>query len=117
MAVASSGRPARAGGAVIGARAIALSAVSQNMANVLTVARLACTLPLVLLIGSDRLEGAFWVFLVAALSDVLDGYVAKRFSGCSPVGATSIRWPTRSSWPHCSRHWRSSGRRRSGLSA
>lgn len=40
-----------------------------------------------LLIGAGRFEGAFYVFLVAALSDVLDGYVAKRFNGSSRMGA------------------------------
>lgn len=57
------------------------------MANLLTLARLVCALPIVLLIGSGRYEAAFYLFLIAALSDVLDGYVAKRFNGCSPVGA------------------------------
>ena len=32
-------------------------------------------------------QTAFAVFLFAALSDVADGWVAKRFSGCSPLGA------------------------------
>jgi cardiolipin synthase len=42
---------------------------------------------LVILIGAGRYEGAFYVFLAAALSDVLDGYVAKRFSGRTRMGA------------------------------
>jgi cardiolipin synthase len=32
-------------------------------------------------------SAAFWVFLVAALSDVADGFVAKRLNGCTPLGA------------------------------
>jgi cardiolipin synthase len=86
MAVASSGRPARADGTVGGTRTSALTLVTQNLANVLTVARLACTLPIVLLIAADRPQAAFWLFLAAALTDVVDGFVAKRFSGCSRLG-------------------------------
>lgn len=86
MAVASSGRPARADGTVGGTRAVALTLVLQNLANFLTVARLACTLPIVLLIAADRPKAAFWLFLAAALTDVVDGFVAKRFSGCSRFG-------------------------------
>lgn len=87
MAVASSGRPGRDGGSVGAARAFALNVVGQHLANLLTLARLACTLPIVLLIGAGRFDAAFYLFLIAAMSDVLDGYIAKRFSGCSPVGA------------------------------
>jgi cardiolipin synthase len=87
MAVASSGRPARADGTVGGTRPVALNVVSQNLANALTLTRLACTLPIVLLIAADRPQAAFWLFIAAALSDVVDGFVAKRFSGCSRFGA------------------------------
>jgi cardiolipin synthase len=61
--------------------------VTQNLANALTVARLACALPVVLLLADGRYVPAFYVFLAAALSDIVDGFVAKRFSGCSPFGA------------------------------
>jgi cardiolipin synthase len=87
MAVASSGRPARADGTVAGTRAVALNVVSQQIANVLTLTRLACTLPIILLIAADRPRAAFWLFLAAAFTDVIDGFVAKRFSGCSRMGA------------------------------
>lgn len=61
--------------------------MSRNVANLLTLARLACVVPIVLLIDAQRFPAAFYLFLAAALSDVLDGYVAKRFNGCSSVGA------------------------------
>jgi cardiolipin synthase len=87
MAAASSGRAGRDRGAAHGTAPAALSAAAQHAANVLTLGRLVCALPLVILIGAGRYEGAFYVFLVAALSDVLDGYVAKRFSGRTRMGA------------------------------
>ncbi|MDF1585699.1 CDP-alcohol phosphatidyltransferase family protein [Marinimicrococcus flavescens] len=58
-----------------------------NLANILTLVRLACAAPIVLLILAGRYEVAFWVFMAAALSDAADGFVAKRFNGCTPVGA------------------------------
>ena len=87
MAVASSGRAGRNGGGVAGAGYLALRSFPQHLANVLTLARLLCAVPLVLLIGAGRLDIAFYVFVVAAVSDVLDGWIAKRFNGCSSVGA------------------------------
>ncbi len=61
--------------------------MSQNVANSLTLARLACTIPLVLLVTGGYTVAAFWLFVVAALSDGVDGYIAKRFNGCSALGA------------------------------
>jgi cardiolipin synthase len=87
MAVASSGRAGRDAGAPRGAAAAPLSAFPQHIANLLTLGRLACAVPLAGLVTAGRLEGAFYVFLGAALSDLLDGYIAKRFNGCSRVGA------------------------------
>lgn len=87
MAVASSGRAGGSRGAVPGSRTASLSSWSQNLANALTLARLACTVPLVLLVVGDHPAAAFYLFLAAALSDGVDGYVAKRFNGCSPLGA------------------------------
>jgi cardiolipin synthase len=40
-----------------------------------------------MLIGAGSFAWAFYVFLAAALSDLLDGYVAKRFNGSSQMGA------------------------------
>lgn len=87
MAIASSGRPARSQGLLIRLFRATLGAVLLNLANILTLVRLACAAPLVLLILAGRYEVAFWVFMAAALSDAADGFVAKRFNGCTPVGA------------------------------
>jgi cardiolipin synthase len=87
MAVATSGRPARSGNSVAGNRHGALNSVSQNLANALTLLRLLCALPLPALIVWGWSWTALGVFVFAALTDVADGYIAKRFNGCSPLGA------------------------------
>jgi cardiolipin synthase len=61
--------------------------LSQHLANLLTLARLASTVPLAVLVLGGYPKAAFYLFLAAALSDGVDGYVAKRFSGCSALGA------------------------------
>ena len=53
----------------------------------LTLARLASTVPLVLLITNGYPVAAFYLFVAAAVSDGVDGYIAKRFNGCSALGA------------------------------
>lgn len=44
-------------------------------------------MPLVVLVTQGHTAAAFWLFVVAALSDGVDGYIAKRFNGCSALGA------------------------------
>ncbi len=87
MAVARSGGPAGRGTAVSAAPAAFARAVLGQLANILTTARLVSTGPLVLLVLHDRFDLAFWLFLAAALTDVADGYVAKRWASPSRVGA------------------------------
>lgn len=41
---------------------------------------------MVWLVASDRLQPAFWLFLLGGASDALDGFVAKRFGGRSKLG-------------------------------
>lgn len=43
--------------------------------------------PLVWLIISDHVWAAFWVFVVAGVSDALDGYIAKTFNRKTDLGA------------------------------
>ncbi len=43
--------------------------------------------PLVWLIASDRLEAAFWLFVAAGVSDVVDGFIAKKFNTRTELGA------------------------------
>ena len=60
--------------------------LGANIANLLTVARLCLAVPIVLLVRSGDFPSAAALFLIAALSDGLDGFVAKRFSGVTPLG-------------------------------
>ena len=60
--------------------------LGANIANILTVARLCLAVPIVLLVTSGDFPLAAALFLLAALSDGLDGFIAKRFSGVTPFG-------------------------------
>ena len=87
MAVATGGRTG--GVPRIAARYLryALSVSAGNAANLLTLIRLLCAIPVVLLVRAGAYHHAALLFLLAALSDALDGYIAKRFNGVTPVGA------------------------------
>lgn len=64
-----------------------MSAAAQNAANLLTLARLLCVPPIVLLTASGAYRDAALLFLLAALTDFADGFVAKRITGPTPLGA------------------------------
>lgn len=44
-------------------------------------------LPLIWLITTERMHAAFWLLVVAGLSDALDGYIAKNFNARTDLGA------------------------------
>src|SRR5690242_9946136 len=87
MAVATSGRPRGVPGAVLRVAGYALTATWHNTANLLTLGRLASIPPLLLLLADGAFASAFYLFLAAAASDALDGFLAKRFTGVTMVGA------------------------------
>ena len=58
-----------------------------NLANLVTLGRLLMVVPLVWLIATERLEAAFWLFVAAGVSDVVDGYIAKNFNARTELGA------------------------------
>ena len=87
MAVATSGRPRGVPGAVLRVAGYALTATWHNTANLLTLGRLASIPPLLLLLVDGAFASAFYLFLAAAASDGLDGFLAKRFTGVTTVGA------------------------------
>jgi cardiolipin synthase len=87
MAVATSGRPRGFPGAAARVAGYALTATWRNTANLLTLGRLASTPPLLLLLADGSYASAFYLFLAAAASDALDGFLAKRFTGVTTVGA------------------------------
>jgi cardiolipin synthase len=55
--------------------------------NLITLARLLAVPVGVYLILVDKYTSAFWLFLVAGLSDAADGFIAKRFGADSVIGA------------------------------
>ncbi|MGH6899902.1 MAG: CDP-alcohol phosphatidyltransferase family protein [Geminicoccaceae bacterium] len=87
MAVATDGRksePRRAGERDVD---IVLSRSPVNLANLVTIGRLLTVVPLVWLIVTQRLEAAFWLFIAAAASDAVDGYIAKNFNARTNLGS------------------------------
>jgi cardiolipin synthase len=87
MAVATDGRksqPRRAGERDVD---IVLSRSPVNLANLITIGRLLMVAPLVWLIVTERLEAAFWLFVAAAVSDAVDGFIAKNFNAKTNLGS------------------------------
>ncbi len=58
----------------------------MNLPNLITLGRLSTAPVLVWLIISGHLTPAFFVFVVAGISDAVDGYIAKRFNSESEFG-------------------------------
>lgn len=59
-----------------------------NLPNVITLLRLAAVPVVAWLIVQQRWEAAFWLFLAAAVSDGLDGLLARRLNQMTQLGAT-----------------------------
>jgi cardiolipin synthase len=77
-------RPRRAGERDVD---LVLARSPINLANLVTLGRLLMVVPLVWLIATERLEAAFWLFLAAGISDVVDGFIAKNFNAKTELGA------------------------------
>jgi cardiolipin synthase len=58
-----------------------------NLPNTITIARFLLVPVVVWAIASMQMRIAFWLFVAAALSDMLDGFLAKRFRMTSEFGA------------------------------
>ncbi len=59
----------------------------MNLPNAITITRFLLVPVVVWAIASHQMKVAFWVFAVAAISDMLDGFLAKRFRMTSELGA------------------------------
>lgn len=59
----------------------------MNLPNIISLSRMAMVPVTVWLILDERILAAFWLFLVAGLSDAVDGYLAKRFNAETVFGA------------------------------
>jgi cardiolipin synthase len=87
MAVATDRRKSQLGRAGERDVDIVLSRSPVNLANLVTLGRLLMVIPLVWLIVSERLEAAFWLFIAAAASDAVDGFIAKNFNARTHLGS------------------------------
>lgn len=59
----------------------------MNIPNLISLARLLSVPILVWAVTDGRMELAFWIFVVAGLSDAVDGFIAKRFNYTSELGS------------------------------
>ena len=59
----------------------------MNLPNLITLGRLLSVPVAIWLVLSGEIAAAFWLFIVAGLSDAIDGFVAKRFDQRSRLGA------------------------------
>jgi len=59
----------------------------RHLPNAISVSRGLSAAPVVWLVGNARWQAAFWLALAAGLSDLLDGWLAKRFGWQSRIGA------------------------------
>ncbi len=64
-----------------------MSAVISHIPNLLTLSRIAAAPLLILLLRNENFELALILFIIAGLTDGLDGWIAKRFNCTSQLGA------------------------------
>jgi len=55
--------------------------------NAISIMRIVLILPILMLFANDEFEWALGLFIVAGLSDGIDGYIAKRFNWNTRLGA------------------------------
>jgi cardiolipin synthase len=63
------------------------NAIAGNIPNLITLGRIFAVPLLVWLIIDGAMSAAFWVFVVAGVSDALDGFIAKRFGFVTKLGS------------------------------
>ena len=59
----------------------------MTVPNLITVARIFLVPVIVWLIGTEAYAAAFWLFVIAGVSDGVDGFIARHFSSRSDLGA------------------------------
>ena len=64
-----------------------MTSVIAQIPNVLTLSRIAAAPILILLLRDESFELALILFVLAGLTDGLDGWIAKRFNCASQLGA------------------------------
>lgn len=58
----------------------------SDLPNIISIVRILLVIPLVILLMQERYDWALAIFVAAALSDALDGYLARRNAWASPLG-------------------------------
>ena len=58
----------------------------RQLPNVICVGRIALVVPIAILLRAGDFVGTLWLFALAAFSDGLDGYLAKRFGWTTQLG-------------------------------
>jgi cardiolipin synthase (CMP-forming) len=66
---------------------LAYQRIGLNLPNLISLGRLLLVPLAIWLILGGRYGAAFWVFIVAGVSDALDGFIAKRFDRRTRLGA------------------------------
>jgi cardiolipin synthase (CMP-forming) len=66
---------------------LAYERVGLNLPNLISLGRLLLVPLAIWLILGGRYGAAFWVFIIAGISDALDGFIAKRFDRRTRLGA------------------------------
>lgn len=61
--------------------------ILKHLPNILTISRLALILPFLLCLARAYYTEAFYIFLIAGLTDGLDGWIARRFHWQSQFGS------------------------------
>jgi cardiolipin synthase len=61
----------------------------RYLPNIITIFRLIMVIPFIYLVIEDQYAIAFFLFIIASISDGLDGYLARRFQWQSKFGAFS----------------------------
>lgn len=59
----------------------------MSLPNIISLARLMSVPVAIYLILHSHMTAAFWLFVVAGISDAVDGYIAKRLGQATPLGS------------------------------
>ena len=63
-----------------------MSIILKNIPNILTLLRIACVPVFIILMLNNKIYPAIGIFLLAEITDVLDGIIARRFNLITPFG-------------------------------
>jgi cardiolipin synthase (CMP-forming) len=81
------GRSARKAGITQRNQAGSRETTELNIPNIITLGRIILVPVIIWAIASNQMEIAFAIFVVAGISDAVDGFLAKRFNMASELGA------------------------------